>query len=63
MLVEIKVDGVTRTYVGGYDSLHCNDWDELVREQLDDINYNKLNEISYADKGLAGESRTVGSVA
>lgn len=35
MEVEIKINGITRGYHGDYDTLHNNDWNEIVREMLD----------------------------
>ncbi len=53
MVVEIIVNGTKHTYSGDYDSLHNNDWDEVVREQLDEAHYQKINESSYADSRIA----------
>jgi hypothetical protein len=35
MEVEIKIAGNIRGYLGDYDTLHNNDWNEIVREMLD----------------------------
>lgn len=37
MKVTIIIDGIERTFQGDYDVLHCNDWNEKVRELLDTV--------------------------
>ena len=42
MEMVITIDGLSRTYQGDYDELHCRDWDKRVRDLLDDVeDYNK----------------------
>ena len=36
MEVTIIIDGVERNYQGSYDELHNRDWNERVRDFLDD---------------------------
>jgi hypothetical protein len=35
MEIKMLVNGVERTYKGDYFTLHNNDWNDIVREQLD----------------------------
>lgn len=35
MELVIKCGGVTRVYMGDYEELHANDWNEIVRDFLD----------------------------
>jgi len=35
MEIKITVNGIERTYTGDYDTLHTNDWDEIIRDLLD----------------------------
>lgn len=41
MKVDVTISGITRTYQGDYDELHNNDWDEIVRDLLDSVNYDE----------------------
>lgn len=36
MKVTIIIEGIERTYQGEYEELHNRDWNERVREHLDD---------------------------
>jgi hypothetical protein len=54
MVVEIIVNGVKRTYINDYYALHCNDWNEIVRLQMDDLQDAEINKMSYADTTVAG---------
>jgi len=35
MEIKISINGTERTYTGDYDTLHNNDWDEIIRDLLD----------------------------
>ena len=35
MTITIVVNGTARTYMGDYDEMHTEDWNEKVRELLD----------------------------
>lgn len=37
MIIKINIDGIERTYQGDYDELHNQDWDEHVRDLLDNV--------------------------
>lgn len=39
MHVTITVDGIIKEYQGGYDQLHSNDWEQIVRDMLDSAVY------------------------
>lgn len=46
MKITIIIDGVERNYQGSYDELYNRDWNERVREFLDDVNeYEDVPEI------------------
>lgn len=36
--ISISINGVERTYQGDYHQLHNNDWSEIIRERLDEVN-------------------------
>lgn len=38
MNITITVDGMEREYKADYDTLHNNDWSEIIREMIDDAN-------------------------
>ena len=45
MKLTINLEGVERTYAGDYHELHARDWNERVREMLDemqDVNEGKV---------------------
>ena len=35
MEITITVNGISRTYQGDYDTMHANEWSDLVREMID----------------------------
>ena len=35
MRVEINIEGRIRTFESDFDTLHNNDWNEIIREMLD----------------------------
>lgn len=42
MQITITVNGTDRTYTGDYDTLHNNDWNEIVRDLLDrEVSYER----------------------
>lgn len=45
MKITIIIDGVERTYQGSYEELHNRDWNERIREHLDDVKQYNEEEI------------------
>jgi hypothetical protein len=33
--IQITVNGISRTYQGDYDTMHANEWSDIVREMID----------------------------
>ena len=45
MIIEITVDGITRTYQGDYDELSNRDWTERVQNMLDTVEAESVEEM------------------
>lgn len=37
MKIEITIDGVTRIYAGDFEMLRGRDWEDIVRDFMDDV--------------------------
>jgi hypothetical protein len=35
LTITIAINGIERTYTGDYDTLHNNDWSDIIRDLID----------------------------